>query len=74
MQKARRHWRDPRHRRGAANRFKMQGMQTKPPSPHPSLDRFKTELAGMSPEQRRQAFLLLAQLVKQRVHAATEKP
>ncbi len=50
----------------------MQRMPPQAPSPHPTLDKFKAELAGMSPEQRQQAFLLLAQLVKQRVQAAAD--
>ena len=51
---------------------KMLCMPPQAPSPHPTLDKFKAELAGMSPEQRKQAFLLLAQLVKQRVQAAAD--
>lgn len=48
----------------------MCAMKAQAPSPHPTLDKFKTELAGMSPTQRQQAFLLLAQLVKRRIEAA----
>jgi hypothetical protein len=51
----------------------MQCMLPQVPSPHPTLDKFKTELAAMSPEQRKQAFLLLAQLVKQRIQAAADQ-
>lgn len=48
-------------------------MQPKPPSPHPTLDQLKAQLAHMTPEERKKAFLLMAQLVKKQVQDAEAK-